>query len=239
MITGSRVPESGLPEADRLSEPAYSSSPAIQTFFVPASPVRETLLYRAAKRLADVAIAFTALVVFMPLMILFGLLIWAEDHGPVLYRQARIGRYGVPFWFYKFRSMRVEANDVKLVPTRKADKGYKSKSDPRVTVVGQLIRKYSIDELPQLFTVLAGHMSIVGPRPQLRMEVARYREDQRCRLLVKPGLLCLREINGRSLVSFEDWVRMDVEYVENRSLLVDLKIFLLAIPAVLSGKGAY
>jgi lipopolysaccharide/colanic/teichoic acid biosynthesis glycosyltransferase len=116
---------------------------------------------------------------------------------------------------------------------------FKMKRDPRVTSVGRVLRKYSIDELPQLFSILMGHMSIVGPRPHLPSEVACYRPDQRLRLTVKPGLLCYREIRGRSDLTFEEWVRLDLEYIRERSAWTDTKIFFLAFPAVLGARGAY
>ena len=116
---------------------------------------------------------------------------------------------------------------------------FKMKNDPRITKIGRLIRKLSIDELPQLGLVLSGHMSIIGPRPHLAQEVETYLPEQRVRLLVKPGMICLREIRGRSDLTFDQWLASDLEYVENRSLWLDAKIFLLAIPAVLTSKGAY
>lgn len=194
------------------------------------------------KRIFDIAVAFTAIVVFSPLMLVVALLIKLEDKGPILYRQTRIGQYGVPFWFYKFRSMRVDADKIRKELLTKSDAqgaAFKMKNDPRITKIGRIIRKLSIDEMPQLFSVLSGHMSIIGPRPHLACEVETYNPAQYARLLVRPGLLCLREIRGRSNLSFEEWIRLDLEYVNERGLLLDLKIFLLAIPAVLKGHGAY
>jgi len=225
-----------------VSDYAVSSSEAIQTLFVPAAPMQETLAFRTFKRIFDVAIALTAIAVLSPLMTMVGLVIWFEDKGPILYRQPRVGRFGVPFWFYKFRSMRVDADKIRdqlLSQSDAAGAAFKMKADPRITRIGRVIRKFSIDELPQLFSVLAGHMSIIGPRPHLKEEVCSYRTEQRARLMVKPGLLCLREISGRSLLSFEEWVRLDLKYVKERSLWLDLKIFVLAIPAVFTGRGAF
>jgi len=214
----------------------------ILTLYVPEVPLSETLVYRMAKRTFDVVVATTAIILLLPLMTIVAAFIYFEDRGPVIYRHARIGRYGVPFMFYKLRSMYLNADAHRQHLMSQSDAegvAFKMKNDPRVTKIGRIIRKFSIDEAPQLFSVLAGHMSIIGPRPHLRSEIDHYRKDQLPRLLVKPGLLCLREIKGRSDLSFEEWVRLDLEYVRDRSLWLDLKIFLLAIPAVLRGHGAY
>ncbi|CAN5413209.1 sugar transferase [soil metagenome] len=212
------------------------------TLCIPKIPIKESIGFRVVKRSADVAIATTALAVFSPLLLGTALAIWAEDKGPILYRQKRIGRFGVPFSFYKFRSMRIDADRIRAELLHQSDcegAAFKMKNDPRITKIGRFIRKFSIDEMPQLFSVLAGHMSIVGPRPHLQEEVDTYSPTQRVRLLVRPGLLCLREIRGRSHLSFEEWVNFDIEYVREQSLALDAKIFFLAIPAVISARGAY
>ncbi len=217
-------------------------STVVRLQHVPAYPLDESIVYRGAKRLADLVIASCAIILFSPILLLTAIFIWIEDRGPLLYRQPRVGRFGVPFWFYKIRSMRTDADAMRHELLEKSDaKGaaFKMRQDPRVTRVGRVIRKFSIDELPQLFSVLGGHMSIVGPRPHLASEVATYSEMEHVRLFVRPGLLCLREVSGRSKLSFEEWIRLDIEYVEKRSLWLDLKIFCLAIPAVLKGDGAY
>jgi len=209
---------------------------------VPAVPLVNSAGYRFFKRMADIAIAVTAIILFLPIILLTMILIWLEDRGPMLYFQTRVGMCGAGFRFYKFRSMHVQADKIReqLLEQNEADGvHFKIKGDPRVTRVGRWIRKFSIDELPQLFCVLTGQMSIVGPRPHLPSEVACYVSPQETRLLVKPGLLCLREIRGRSELNFEDWVSSDIEYVINRSLWLDLKIFFLAFPAVVSARGAY
>jgi lipopolysaccharide/colanic/teichoic acid biosynthesis glycosyltransferase len=210
--------------------------------YVPAAPMNESLAYRSVKRVADIAIAGTAILVFSPLLIGTAACIYLEDRGPVLYSQVRIGRYGVPFNFYKFRSMRTDADKLRneLKEQNEANGAhFKIKKDPRITRIGRWIRKFSVDEMPQLFSVLSGHMSIVGPRPHLPEEVDTYEPYQRERLMVKPGLLCLREISGRSELDFDQWVRSDIRYIRQRNLLLDLKILLLAIPAVITGRGAY
>lgn len=225
----------------RPAQPVLDGT-VITTLVIPTMPLHESILYRMVKRSADVAIATTALVVFSPIMLGTSLMIWAEDHGPVVYRQKRIGRFGVPFSFYKFRSMRVDADRIRAELLAQSDAegaAFKMKRDPRVTRIGRIIRKFSIDELPQLFSVLAGHMSIIGPRPHLQEEVDTYSMDHKVRLLVRPGLICLREISGRSHLSFDEWLDLDMQYVQTRSLMLDIKIFLKAIPAVLTGHGAY
>ena len=209
---------------------------------VPAVPLVNSIQYRFLKRTADIAIATVALLLFLPVILITMLLIWLEDRGPLLYFQTRVGICGQGFRFFKFRSMHVNADKIlaELKAKNEAEGAhFKIKGDPRVTKIGRVIRKFSIDEIPQLFCVLAGQMSIVGPRPHLPSEVACYVSPQEARLLVKPGLLCLREIRGRSELNFEDWVSSDIEYVLNRSLWLDLKIFILAFPAVITARGAY
>jgi len=209
---------------------------------VPCEPLANGFFYANAKRAADIAIASGAILVLSPLMLITMALICLDDPGPVIYRQKRVGRCGEPFNFYKFRSMHIHADKVrKELHSQNEANGvhFKIKNDPRMTRVGKWLRKTSIDELPQLFSVLAGTMSIVGPRPHLPCEVTHYVTPQEQRLLVKPGLLCLREIRGRSDLGFDEWVRSDLEYISKRSLWLDLKIFLSAFPAVISGRGAH
>jgi lipopolysaccharide/colanic/teichoic acid biosynthesis glycosyltransferase len=221
---------------------SQSNEPDIMTLVVPTKPLPETFGYRLAKRFADVTIALGTLIILSPIILIVALLIFLEDRGPVIYKHSRVGRFGVPFRFYKFRSMRLNADQIRDQILHMSDAqgaAFKMKNDPRITKIGRVIRKLSIDELPQLGLVLSGHMSIIGPRPHLAQEVETYLPEQRMRLLVKPGIICLREIRGRSDLTFDQWLASDLEYVQNRSLLLDAKIFLLAIPAVLSSKGAY
>jgi len=210
--------------------------------YVPGEPVHDAIAFRLIKRCFDIVVATGALILFGPLMFVLSVMIKAQDGGPVFYRQTRIGRYGVPFDFYKFRSMHVNADEIRKKLLHLSDaKGaaFKMKDDPRVTKLGKIMRKYSLDELPQLFSVLGGHMSIIGPRPHLGSEVKTYSPPQLRRLLVRPGLICTREISGRSKLSFEEWLDLDLKYVEERSIMLDAKIFLMAIPAVLKADGAY
>jgi lipopolysaccharide/colanic/teichoic acid biosynthesis glycosyltransferase len=213
------------------------------TLSVPTLPFAEGVAYKLIKRLGDVLLASLALILSIPIVAIVFVLIKLEDGGPFLYRQIRIGRFGVPFWIYKIRSMRTDADALK-VKVLKIDPetnrgGWKEKDDPRVTKVGRFIRKFSVDELPQLFHVLNGEMTIIGPRPHVPLEVEHYRPEDRVRLMVKPGLVCLREINGRSDVDFETTLELDSQYVHCRSLGYDLMILLKVLPVVFLGRGAY
>lgn len=211
-------------------------------FYAPKEPVKDPFFYRNVKRIADVVVALLALTILSPIMIAVAIMIYTEDKGPVIYRSARVGRFGVPIHFYKFRSMLVNADklrDALLAQSDATGVAFKMKNDPRVTKIGKFIRKYSIDELPQLFSVLSGEMSIIGPRPLPLKEGYACDEHQRVRYLVKPGLLCFREIGGRSNLTFEEWMRLDAEYVRQRSIFVDAKILMMVVPAVLKAEGAY
>ncbi|UUL77363.1 sugar transferase [Pseudarthrobacter sp. Fe7] len=197
---------------------------------------------RVAKRLFDVVTAGLLLVATLPLMALIALLVKCNDGGPALFRQERVGIEGKQFNMLKFRSMVVDAEQ-RLSDLRQQNEAagvlFKIKSDPRVTSVGKMLRKFSLDELPQLFNVLAGSMSLVGPRPPLPSEVAGYEKDVRRRLMVKPGLTGLWQVSGRSNLSWQDSVRLDLYYVENWSLAGDLLILLKTGRAVIRSTGAY
>ncbi|MBM3472677.1 MAG: sugar transferase [Armatimonadetes bacterium] len=190
----------------------------------------------------DLVGASVALLMALPLMIVTAIVIKLESTGAVFFHHTRLGQGGEPFEFFKFRSMCQEA-----VVLRAALEGmnevsgpvFKIRKDPRITAVGRVLRKMSVDELPQLWHVLTGQMSLVGPRPPVPDEVARYEPWMLQRLSVKPGLTCIWQVSGRSDIGFDEWMRLDVEYVRNRSLWLDLKILLLTIPAVLTGRGAY
>lgn len=198
--------------------------------------------YFLAKRLADVVLASVLLTLVFPLLVAVGLAIWLEDRGPILYYQTRVGRYGRTFRFYKFRSMVRNADALKaLLATQNESTGpaFKMRHDPRITRVGKWLRRYSVDELPQLLNVLRGDMSLVGPRPHLPREVEQYSERQKGRLAVQPGLLCFREVLGRSNVTFEQWVEWDLLYVRHRGLRTDLWILARSVPAVLMADGAF
>jgi exopolysaccharide biosynthesis polyprenyl glycosylphosphotransferase len=198
------------------------------------------LTMRWSKRLFDVVGAVVALVLAAPVMALIALAIKIEDRGPVVFKQIRIGLKGQPFGFYKFRSMGVDAEQ-RLAQLQNEGNGvlFKMKSDPRVTRVGRFIRRLSLDELPQLLNVLKGQMSLVGPRPALPREVALYQQDVHRRLDVRPGLTGLWQVSGRSDLSWDDTVRLDLYYVDNWSLLQDLMILTRTVGAVLNSRGAY
>jgi len=195
------------------------------------------------KRLFDVAVSCMMLVFLIPVFAITALCIVLESRGPVFYSQTRVGTDGRHFRFFKFRSMVVGAHNSKdeLLRHNESKDGvlFKMKKDPRVTRVGRFIRKFSIDELPQLFNVLIGDMSLVGPRPATPDEVAQYTLEQRKRLHAVPGITCIWQVSGRSEIPFEKQVQLDIEYIRSTSLMSDLIILLKTIPAVLCGKGAY
>lgn len=197
---------------------------------------------RIAKEIVDRAGATFGLLLTLPVLLTIGIMIKASSRGPVLFRQVRVGRDGRKFKMLKFRTMVTDAE--KLVEKLLGDDDgngvlFKLRIDPRVTRVGRVLRRYSLDELPQLLNVLRGEMSLVGPRPPLPQEVARYGWEMHRRFLVKPGLTGLWQISGRSDLSWEDSVRMDLRYVENWSLTYDLMIMLKTLRAVFHGRGAY
>jgi len=201
---------------------------------------RALLAMRWSKRLFDVVGAAAALLLAAPVMAVIALAIRIEDRGPVVFKQVRVGLKGQTFNFYKFRSMAVDAEQ-RLPQLQSELSGvlFKIKSDPRVTRVGRLIRRLSLDELPQLLNVLQGQMSLVGPRPALPREVAQYHQDVHRRLDVRPGLTGLWQVSGRSDLSWDDTVRLDLYYVDNWSLLQDLMILTRTVGAVLNSRGAY
>ncbi|MCK4830493.1 sugar transferase [bacterium] len=191
------------------------------------------------KRLFDLVGALLGLVLLFPFFILASLLIKLDSHGPVFYSQKRCGKAGGEFGMLKFRSMVNNADELKADLQNEADGSvFKVKEDPRVTSIGSFLRRYSLDEFPQLFNVLKGEMSLVGPRPLARSEMKGDLKWQELRLTVTPGMTGLWQIKGRDNESFNDWIRYDTEYVLNRSLWLDLKILFLTLGAVLKGRGA-
>jgi exopolysaccharide biosynthesis WecB/TagA/CpsF family protein len=196
----------------------------------------------ASKRGFDVLMSSLAILCLMPLLTMIALLIKLEDRGPIFFRQLRIGAKGKPFSMWKFRSMAADAEQRRLALLAQSDRDaicFKMKRDPRITKVGAVLRRFSLDELPQIFNILKGEMSIVGPRPALPQEVITYNERSRNRLKGMPGLTCTWQVSGRADIPFDDQVELDIRYLENPSLREDLKLIAKTLPAVVSGKGAY
>jgi lipopolysaccharide/colanic/teichoic acid biosynthesis glycosyltransferase len=196
----------------------------------------------AVKRIGDVILALTGLLLLSPLLVLIAIAIRAEDGGPVLFRQERLGRGGVPFRVVKVRTMGVDAERRKaglLGANESSGLLFKMRSDPRITAVGRWLRRTSLDELPQLLNVLTGEMSLVGPRPLPVLDPAAYTGDAVRRFEVRPGITGLWQVSGRSDLDWDDAVRLDVRYVDEWSLGLDLRILLATLPAVVRGSGAY
>ena len=186
------------------------------------------------KRLVDILLSIPGLILLGILIIPISILIYLEDKGPIFYNGARLGKNGDIFYMYKFRSMKVNAPDI-----RQADGStFNSEDDPRLTKVGKFLRKTSLDELPQLFNVLKGDMSLVGPRPPIPREVIQYNKYQYQRLLVKPGITCYWQISGRNNIDFDEWVELDLKYIKERNLFKDIYIILMTLPVLLGDKNA-
>lgn len=204
-----------------------------------AAPGNEVRL--AVRRVVDVVLALAMLVLLSPLLLAIALAIRIASPGPVLFRQPRCGLHGRRFTFLKFRTMHPDADRLKPLLQRFNEMdgpAFKMTDDPRVFPLGKMLRRTSLDELPQLWNILRGDMSFVGPRPSVVDEVAQYEPWQRRRLSMKPGLTCLWQVSGRNELTFEEWMRLDLEYIDNWSLWLDLKIAIKTIPAVLLGRGA-
>jgi exopolysaccharide biosynthesis polyprenyl glycosylphosphotransferase len=206
------------------------------------SPIRLTGSQAALKRAADLSLSMLGLFLLIPAALVIAAVIKGTSKGPVLYRQERVGRRGRLFTIYKFRTMVDGADSMNAELAEKNEASgplFKMKDDPRVTAVGRSLRKWSLDELPQLLNVIRGDMSLVGPRPPLPRELMRYQDSHFDRLEVRPGITGLWQVSGRSSLSFEDYVRLDLFYIENWSLAYDLFILLKTLPVVLTRKGAY
>jgi exopolysaccharide biosynthesis polyprenyl glycosylphosphotransferase len=214
---------------------------AVEDGYVHYLSVRYKPMQSMLKRLFDLLSSLTALVVLSPLMVGVAIAIKLTSRGPVLFRQERVGQHGQPFYMLKFRSMIVNAEELKarlMAQNEQSGPVFKMRRDPRITPVGRFIRKYSIDELPQLINVLRGVMSVVGPRPPVPSEVARYEAWQRRRLSVRPGLTCVWQVSGRNEISFEEWMYLDMQYIDHWSLSQDFQLILKTLPVVLTGRGA-
>ncbi len=199
--------------------------------------------YSLLKRLFDVVMSGLLLIFFSPLLLIVMILIYLNSPGPILFPQKRVGKQGKLFVLWKFRSMSINAEQCKanLLKNNEMSEGvlFKIKNDPRITALGRFIRKFSIDELPQLWNVLLGDMSLVGPRPPLPEEVEQYTSYQRQRLEITPGITCIWQISGRSEIPFPQQVEMDLYYIATQSFTDDLLILIKTVPAVLTGRGAY
>lgn len=204
--------------------------------------IRSRFVYHSMKRLFDIVAATCGIVILSPLMIIIAVLIKAEDHGPVFYKQVRVGKDGKTFKMYKFRSMFVNADKMldRLKDQNDVDGPmFKMKDDPRVTKIGHFIRKHSLDELPQFLNVLKGDMSLVGPRPPLPSEVAEYSEYDKQRLFVTPGCTGLWQATERNEVGFNEMVQLDIQYIKRASFIFDLWIIWKTVEIVIKPNGSY
>jgi lipopolysaccharide/colanic/teichoic acid biosynthesis glycosyltransferase len=197
-------------------------------------------VYQVTKRLLDIVGASVGIVLLSPVMLVTILVLLVTTRGKPLFLQTRIGECGRKFTLIKFRTMRVDADKIQgQVKNEQDGPVFKNRRDPRITRVGSVLRKFSIDEMPQLFNVLLGDMTLVGPRPPVESEVQKYESWQLRRLAVKPGLTCLWQVSGRCEIGFTQWVRMDLWYIDRQSLLLDLVLLAKTPASVLSGRGAY
>lgn len=204
--------------------------------------VNDHIIYLTLKRLMDIVGASIGLIIASPIMLVVAILIKIEDpKGPIFFSQVRNGAYPGTFKMYKFRSMYVDAEErlqELMHLNEQSGPAFKIKNDPRITSIGKFIRKTSLDELPQLFNVLKGDMSLVGPRPAIPREVEQYTAYQKQRLFVKPGLTCIWQVSGRNNIEFDQWVELDIQYIKTRNLWLDMKLILLTIPALLGDENA-
>jgi exopolysaccharide biosynthesis polyprenyl glycosylphosphotransferase len=225
----------------RFSRAVPACERAVRDGYVHYLSVRPKPVQRAFKRLLDLAVSAAALVLLAPLLVVTAIAVRLTSRGPVFYRQERVGMHGRRFQMLKFRSMVVDADDRRASLAAKNERTgpvFKIALDPRVTRVGRVLRKYSIDELPQIVNVLRGDMSLVGPRPALPGEVAKYEGWQRRRLSVRPGLTCVWQVSGRDRISFATWMFLDMRYIDHWSLWEDVRLIFRTLPVVLLGRGA-
>ena len=202
---------------------------------------RSNILYEVIKRIIDTVASFIGLILLSPLILIVSMLIKLESKGEVIFKQKRVGLNGKEFYMYKFRSMVINAEELKKqLESQNEMSGpmFKIKDDPRITKVGKFIRKTSIDELPQLINVIKGDMSLVGPRPSLPKEVKKFEQWMMERLEVKPGLTCIWQISGRNNIGFEEWMKLDIKYVRERSFKLDMKLILKTVLVLLGDKNA-
>jgi lipopolysaccharide/colanic/teichoic acid biosynthesis glycosyltransferase len=228
--------------ADPVVQIANCSLYAMQTSpVVVFSPCWSSPVRLAGKRTMDIVGSAILLVLLTPLMVVLATLVWATSPGPVFYRWRVMGKQGKPFLGYKFRSMVANAEHLKATLTQQNEMTgpvFKLARDPRLTPFGTWMRRYSLDELPQFYSVLKGDMSLVGPRPPLATEYAEFNEFQKQKLAVKPGITCLWQVSGRNKISdFDDWVRLDLQYIQSWSLTLDIKILMKTAREVFVGSG--
>ena len=202
---------------------------------------KNKFFYYFLKRVFDIIFSFLILIILSPIFIIFAFIIKLSSKGPVIYNWQVVGKNGVFFNSFKFRTMIHNADSLKKELLNKNEmKGpfFKMTNDPRITVFGRFLRQYSLDELPQFFSVLLGDMSVVGPRPPLQSEYKQFTEFEKSKMKVKPGITCLWQVEGRNSISeSSDWIDKDLEYIEKQNFMMDLKIILLTILAVLKGSG--
>ena len=206
-----------------------------------AVEVKTSKIYLFIKRIIDIVGSLIGLILLSPLLVIVGVLIKVESKGPIIFSQDRIGKNGKVFRMYKLRSMVANAEELKeklMNENEMSGPMFKIKDDPRITKVGKFIRKTSIDELPQLFNVLKGDMSLVGPRPSLPDEVLKFEPWMNKRLMVKPGLTCYWQVMGRNNIDFEQWMLLDIKYVETRSTIVDIKLIIKTFFVLFGDKNA-
>jgi lipopolysaccharide/colanic/teichoic acid biosynthesis glycosyltransferase len=223
-----------LPPASLISRNLTAGLPVV------AAEGNPSVVYQAVKRLIDVGVSLTLILLLSPVLLTLLVVLTMTTRGKPLFFQRRAGHRGKTFMMAKFRTMRLDADKLKhLVANESTGPVFKNRHDPRITALGRILRKTSLDETPQLFHVLFGQMSLVGPRPLDVREVARFAPWQARRLAVKPGLTCLWQVSGRSDIGFEEWSRMDLWYVRNQSLATDIMLLWRTPLKVLSCKGAY
>lgn len=200
------------------------------------------MLYSIIKRLVDIVGAFTGIIILSPLLIIVAIRIKLDSKGSAIFSQVRVGYKGKEFKIYKFRTMVEDAEELKKGLENKNEMTgpmFKIKDDPRITKIGKIIRKTSIDELPQLLNILRGDMSIVGPRPSLPSEVKGFNTWMLKRFEVKPGLTCYWQVSGRNNITFNDWMKLDIKYVEEKNLFIDIKLILKTVLLLLGDKNAF
>lgn len=203
---------------------------------------KKSAVYKVIKRAMDISLSSVALLVLSPVFLATAVAIKLEDKGPVFFTQPRAGKDMKAFQIYKFRSMYVNAEarlSEMMEQNEQTGHAFKIKNDPRITKVGKVIRRFSIDELPQLINIIKGDMSIVGPRPILTFQMEECSQYEKQRLIVQPGLTCYWQIGGRANIKWEEWVELDLDYIEDMSLWTDIKMIARTIPAVMDSDGAY